>query len=138
MGKFSGKSVDPPVLFYENTDWGESAGEAWKKCVEKYDFEVVLDEKYPANFTTFRPVVSKIKSAKPDALLLTKCIAEQQIDIKAYVTIAGKHADPVFLENVGAAGNYYFDLTENSPYIGLAIARETNEKYKEIPCNSHE
>jgi branched-chain amino acid transport system substrate-binding protein len=142
MGKLTGEPVKTLGLIYENTDWGESAGETWRHYAEEYGFEVILDEKYQANSPSLRPVVSKINAAKPDALLfasytsdailLTKGIAEQKIDIDAYVTTAGGHADPVFLENVGAAGNYYFDLAETSPDIDLPIARETNTKYKEI------
>ena len=142
MGKLTGDPVKTLGLIYENTDWGESAGETWRHYAEEYGFEVILDEKYQANSPSLRPVVSKINAAKPDALLfasytsdailLTKGIAEQKINIKAYVTTAGGHADPVFLENVGAAGNFYFDLAETSPDIDLPIARETNTKYKEI------
>jgi branched-chain amino acid transport system substrate-binding protein len=142
MGKLSGEPVKTLGLIYENTDWGESAGETWRHYAKEFGFEVVLDEKYQANSPSLRPVVSKINAIKPDAILfasytsdailLTKGIAEQQINIKAYVTTAGGHADPVFLENVGAAGDFYFDLAETSPDIDLPIARETNAKYKEI------
>lgn len=142
MGKLTGEPVKTLGLIYENTDWGESAGETWRKYAKEFGFEVILDEKYQANSPSLRPVVSKISAAKPDALLfasytsdailLTKGIAEQKINIKAYVTTAGGHADPVFLENVGSAGDYYFDLAETSPDIDLPIARETNAKYKVI------
>jgi branched-chain amino acid transport system substrate-binding protein len=140
MGKLTGKPVKTLGLIYENTDWGEATVESWKKYAKEFGFDVVLDEAYPANSASLNPVVLKIKSSNPDALLfasytsdailLTKGIAEQKIDIKVYVTTAGGHADPVFFENVGANADYYFDLAETSPDIDLPLALETNAKYK--------
>jgi len=142
MSKLTGKPVKTLGLIYENTDWGESAAETWKKYAKDFGFKVVLDEEYPANSASLRPVVLKIKSTAPDALLfasytsdailLTKGIAEQKINVMAYVTTAGGHADPVFFKNVGANADYYFDLAETSPDIDLPLTRETNEKYKKI------
>ncbi|GAK60508.1 extracellular ligand-binding receptor [Candidatus Vecturithrix granuli] len=141
MGKLTGKPVKTLGLLYENTDWGESTAESWEKYAEEFGFDVVLNEEYPANSATLQPVVLKIKQAKPDvllfasytsdAILLAKGIAEQKIDVKVYVGTAGGHADPVFIENVGDASNYYFDLAETSPDIDLPLAVETNAKYKE-------
>jgi len=142
MGRITGEPVKTLGLIYENTDWGESTGESWKKYAREFGFEVILDEKYPANSPTLRPVVSKIKAANPDALLfasytsdailLTNGIAEQKINAKAFVATGGGHADPVFLENVGANADYYFDLVETEPNIDMPQAREENEKYRKI------
>lgn len=142
MSKLTGKPVETVGLVYENTDWGESAGETWKKYAEEVGLKVVLDEEYPANSPSLRPLILRIKSAAPDALLfasytsdailLTKGIAEQKIDVMVYISTAGGHADPVFFENVGANADYYFDLAETSPDIDLPLTRETNEKYKKI------
>ena len=140
MGRLSGKPVKTLGLIYENSDWGISSAELWKKYAKQYNLEVVLDESYPSNSTTLDPVVRKIKQAKPDALLfasytsdailLAKGIAQQKINPMVYMGTAGGHADPVFIQNVGEASNYYFDLAETSPDIDLPIARETNAKYK--------
>lgn len=142
MSKLTGKPVETLGLVYENTDWGESAGETWKKYAEEVGLKVVLDEEYPANSPSLSPLILKIKSVAPDALLfasytsdailLTKGIAEQKIDVMVYISTAGGHADPVFFENVGADADYYFDLAETSPNIDLPLTRETNEKYKKI------
>ena len=87
-------------------------------------------------------MVRKIKRYNPDALLfasytsdailLAKGIAQQKINVKVYMSTAGGHADPVFIENVKDASNYYFDMAETSPDIDLPIAQETNAKYKKI------
>lgn len=142
MGRLTGKPVKTLGLIYENSDWGISSADLWKKYAKQYNLKVVLDESYPSNSTTLDPVVRKIKRAKPDALLfasytsdailLAKGIAQQKINPMVYMGTAGGHADPVFIQNVGDASNYYFDLAETSPDIDLPIARETNAKYKKI------
>ncbi|BBO87201.1 ABC transporter substrate-binding protein [Desulfosarcina ovata] len=142
MGKLSGKTVKTLGLLYENSDWGVSSAALWKKYAEKYGFEVVMDEAYPANSATLDPVVRKIKRHKPDALLfasytsdailLAKGVAQQKINPMVYMGTAGGHADPVFIQNVKDASNYYFDMAETSPDIDLPIARETNAKYKKL------
>lgn len=140
MGRLTGKPVKTLGLIYENSDWGISSADLWKKYAKQFNLDVVVDEPYPSNSTTLDPVVRKIKQAKPDALLfasytsdailLAKGIAQQKINPMVYMGTAGGHADPVFIQNVGDASNYYFDLAETSPDIDLPIARETNEKYK--------
>lgn len=142
MGKLTGDKVKTLGLLYENSDWGVSSSELWKKYAKQYGLEVVMDEAYPANSATLDPVVRKIKRHKPDALLfasytsdailLAKGIAQQKINVKVYMGTAGGHADPVFIENVKDASNYYFDMAETSPDIDLPIAREANAKYKKI------
>jgi len=142
MGKLTNDPVKTIGLIYENSDSGQSWAESWKKYIKEYNFEIVLDESYPANASSLDPVVLKIKSVNPDALLfssyvsdailLTQGMAEKKIDTKIIVTGAGGHADPVFFENVGANADYYFDIAETSPDIDLPLARETNAKYKAI------
>jgi branched-chain amino acid transport system substrate-binding protein len=142
MSKLTGEKIETIGFLYENSDWGVSSGELWKKYAEKFGLKVVLDESYLANSATLDPVVRKIKHAKPDALLfasytsdailLAKGIAQQKIDVKVFMGSGGGHADPVFIENVKDASNYYFDQVETSPDIDLPLAIETNAKYKEI------
>lgn len=141
MGRLTGESVRTLGLLYENSDWGISTAEYWQDAAKEYGLEIVLNEPYPSNSATLDPVVKKIKHADPDALLfvsyvsdailLAKGIQQQKIDAKVFMGTGGGHADPKFIENVGDASNYYFDLVETSPDIDLPIARRTNDTYRQ-------
>ena len=54
--------IDPPIPFYL------SSAEGFKKYAEKYGFEVVFYETYPAAMKDITPILQKIKAKNPDIL----------------------------------------------------------------------
>lgn len=130
------------AFVYENGDWGKGMAKGWKELAEKNGYKIVLDEPYPSSATDLSPVVTKIKRANPDvlllvsnaadAILLTNTLAEYKVTPKAIIGSGGGHADPSFLKAVGKNGQYIFDIVEWETDVNKPGAKETNEKFKKL------
>lgn len=132
--------IETVAFVYENGDWGKGFAEQWKKLAEQAGYKIVLDEPYPSTATDLSPVVSKIKRANPDvlllvsnaadAILLTNGLAEYKVKPKAIVASGGGHADPSFLQAVGKNAQYMFDIVEWETDVNKPGVKEVNEKFK--------
>jgi len=140
MGEKTGHIPKRVALVYENTDWGQSAGNNWKNDVPAAGMEIVLDAPYPATSSDLTPVVLQIKQADPDlilltsytadAILLTNAIAQMNVNSFGMIGGGGGHADPEYMQNTGENCEYHFDLCEWAPDLGKPGVKETNEKFK--------
>lgn len=120
LTKETGKSVKRLALFFEGGDWGRSHAANIRKLVTERGFEIVLDEPAPPNPVDFTSQLLKIRSSKPDALILalytpdqllfTRQLAEQRLDIPFGVHSAGGGTeDPSFYKVVDPKMvGYYF------------------------------
>lgn len=140
MEKEFNTKLSTVAFVYENGDWGKGMAEGWKKLAEKDGYKVVLDEPYPSTATDLSPVVTKIKRANPDvlmlvsnaadAILLTNTLAEYKVHPKAIIGSAGGHSDPSFLKSVGKNAQYLFDIVEWETDVNKPGAKEINAKFK--------
>lgn len=140
MEKEFNTKIETLAFVYENGDWGKGFAKSWKEFAEKGGYKVVLDEPYPSTATDLSPVVTKIKRANPDALLLvsnaadailmTNTLAEYKVNPKVIIGSGGGHADPSFLKAVGKNGQYIYDIVEWETDVNKPGAKETNEKFK--------
>jgi len=136
----TGTKLNTIAFVFENGDWGTGFAEKWRKLAEKDGYKVVLDEPYPSTATDLTPVVTKLKAANPDivmlvsnaadAILLTNTMAEMQLKPKVVLTSGGGHADPKFLENTGDNAMGFFDEVEWNTDVNKPGAKETNAKFK--------
>ena len=125
---------------FENGDWGTGFAEKWRELAKQDGYKVVLDEPYPSTATDLTPVVTKLKAANPDvvmlvsnaadAILLTNTMAEMQVKPKVVLASGGGHADPKFLENTGDTAYGLFDEVEWNTDVNKPGAKETNAKFK--------
>ena len=132
--------LETVAFVYENGDWGTGFAEKWRTMAKEQGLKIVLDEPYPSTATDLTPVVTKLKSAKPDvvmlvsnaadAILLTNSMAEMRIKPKVVIASGGGHADPTFLANVGKNAMYFFDEVEWNPDLGKPGVKEINAKFK--------
>ena len=140
MEKEFNTKLQTVAFVYENGDWGKGFAESWKKLAEKEGYKVVLDEPYPSTATDLSPVVTKIKRANPDvlllvsnaadAILLTNTLAEYKVHPKAIIGSGGGHADPSFLKSVGKNARYVFDEVEWETDVNKPGVKEINAKFK--------
>lgn len=140
MGEKTGHIPKRVALVYENTDWGQSAGNNWKNDVPEAGMEIVLDAPYPATSSDLTPVVLQIKQADPDlilftsytadAILLTNAIAQMNVNSFGMIGGGGGHADPEYMQNTGKNCEYHFDMCEWAPDLGKPGVKETNEKFR--------
>jgi branched-chain amino acid transport system substrate-binding protein len=140
MQEETGVKMKTIAFVFENGDWGTGFAEKWRDLAKKDGYEIVLDEPYPSTATDLTPVVTKLKSANPDvvmlvsnaadAILLTNTMAEMKVKPKAIIASGGGHADPKFLENTNKNALYMFDEVEWNTDVNKPGAKETNAKYK--------
>ena len=140
MQEETGVKLQRIAFVFENGDWGTGFAEKWRELAKKDGYEIVLDEPYPSTATDLTPVVTKLKAAKPDivmlvsnaadAILMTNTMAEMQVKPKVVLASGGGHADPKFLENTDTNALGIFDEVEWNTDVNKPAAKPANEKFK--------
>ena len=131
------------AFVYENGDWGTGMAKQWDILAKKYGYQVVLNEAYPSTASDLTPVAMKVKTKKPDvilltsnaadAILLTNTMATMKVKAKAVIGTGGGHADPSFRKNTGKNCEYMFDVgqfrTENKDDLLAQIYRMAERQH---------
>ena len=130
------------AVLYESSDFGTSGAEDMVKQAEKFPMKVLVKEKYEKGAVDFKPILSKVKSERPDviymvsyvmdAALLMKQIKELRIDAKLFAGGAAGFAIPEFIESAKDASEYVVSATLWSPQVAYPGAKEFAEKYKKL------
>lgn len=128
------------AILYESSDFGTSGAEDMAKQAEKMGMKVLVKEKYEKGAVDFKPILSKVKAARPDVIymvsyvmdasLLMKQIKELRIDAKLFAGGAAGFAIPEFIDNAKDAAEYVVTATLWSPQVKYPGAKEFAEKYK--------
>ncbi len=149
IGEKTGHPVKSVVLMHEDTLFGQSSSKGQAKYAEKLGIKVLDKIAYPKDTPDLTATVSRVKSLKPDALvlvsyisdavLITKTMKELGVNIPIVGTSAG-HIDPAYIANLGPLANYSFTVGEWNPDMKKAGAQEINERFEKkfgIPMNGH-
>jgi branched-chain amino acid transport system substrate-binding protein len=130
------------AILYESSDFGTSGAEDMVHQAKKAGMRVLVKEQYEKGAVDFRPILSKVKAAKPDviymvsyvmdAALLMRQIKELRIDAKLYAGGAAGFAIPEFIQNAKEASELVMTATLWSPQIAYPGAKEFAEKYKKL------
>jgi branched-chain amino acid transport system substrate-binding protein len=102
------------AILFENTLFGTSTAKAMREWCEENKIKVLMFEPYEAGTADFKPLLTRVKSSKPevifmvsyimDAVLLTRQSAELDIDSKLFCGGAAGFALPEYLDGVGKLG----------------------------------
>ena len=142
MMSFFKEVVQPKTIaiLYESSDFGTSGAEDMVKQAEKVGMKVLVKEKYEKGAIDFKPILSKVKSERPDviymvsyvmdAALLMKQIKELRIDAKLFAGGAAGFAIPEFIQSARDAAEYVVTATLWSPQVSYPGAKEFAEKYR--------
>ena len=130
------------AILYESSDFGTSGAEDMAKQSEKFGMKVLMKEKYEKGAVDFKPILSKVKSERPDVIymvsyvmdasLLMKQIKELRIDAKLFAGGAAGFAIPEFVQSARDAADYVVTATLWSPQVTYPGAKEFAEKYKSM------
>ena len=128
------------AVLHENTLFGQSGSKKFGSLAEKAGIKVIMKEGYEAGAVDFKPLLIKVKAAKPDlvymisyvmdASLLMRQSKELNFHPKLFVGGGAGFTLPEFAQNAGDASENVFsaDLwTSRVPYTG---AKEYFDKYK--------
>ena len=130
------------AILYESSDFGTSGAEDMVKQAEKFPMKVLVKEQYEKGAVDFKPILSKVKAARPDviymvsyvmdAALLMRQIKELRIEAKLYAGGAAGFAIPEFIQSAKEAAEYVVTATLWSPQVTYPGAKEFAEKYKKL------
>jgi branched-chain amino acid transport system substrate-binding protein len=128
------------AILYESSDFGTSGAEDMVKQAEKMGMKVSVNERYEKGAVDFRPILTKVKGARPDVIymvsyvmdasLLMKQIKEMRIDAKLFAGGAAGFAIPEFINNAKDAAEYVVTATLWSTQAKYPGAKEFAEKFK--------
>jgi branched-chain amino acid transport system substrate-binding protein len=130
------------AILYESSDFGTSGAEDMVTQAKKMGMKVLVKEQYEKGAVDFKPILSKVKAAKPDviymvsyvmdAALLMRQIKELRIDANLYAGGAAGFAIPEFIQNAKEASELVLTATLWSPQVAYPGAKEYAEKYRKL------
>jgi branched-chain amino acid transport system substrate-binding protein len=119
------------ALLYENTQFGQSSAKDVEAAAKKAGIQVPVKEGYQAGAIDFKPILSKVKAAKPDivymvsyvmdAALLMAQSKELDINPKMFAGGGAGFTLPEFQQKAGAAADLVYSATlwtQDVPYKG--------------------
>jgi branched-subunit amino acid ABC-type transport system permease component/ABC-type branched-subunit amino acid transport system substrate-binding protein len=128
------------AVVYENTQFGSSVARAALEQAPRAGIEVVTFEAYDAGATDFTPLLTRVKSTSPDAVLYVSYLADatllmrqsKEIDLNPKVFTAGGagFSLPDFLKGAGDTAEYTVSVTQWTPDAKWTGSREWAEKFR--------
>jgi branched-subunit amino acid ABC-type transport system permease component/ABC-type branched-subunit amino acid transport system substrate-binding protein len=128
------------AVVYENTQFGSSVARAALEQAPRAGIEVVTFEAYDAGATDFTPLLTRVKSASPDAVLFVSYLADatllmrqsKEIDLNPKVFTAGGagFSLPDFLKGAGDTAEYTISVTQWTPDAKWTGSREWAENFR--------
>jgi branched-chain amino acid transport system substrate-binding protein len=128
------------AILYENTLFGTSGSKEFEKSCKRLGIQVVLKEGYEHGAIDFKPLLIKVKNAKPDliymisyimdASLLTRQSMELDLNPKLFIGGAAGFTLPEFLQNAGKAAEGVFSADLWVPTLPYPGAMDYYQNYK--------
>ncbi len=141
LNSFLAEVVKPQTvaILYENTLFGQSGSKEFAAECEKIGIKVLVKEGYEAGAIDFKPLLVKVKAAKPDfaymisyvmdAALLIRQSKELDFNTKLFVGGAAGFTLPEFAKNAGEAAEFVFSASLWAPTLPYSGAKEYSDKY---------
>lgn len=128
------------AILYENTLFGQSGSKNFAEECTKAGLNVLMREGYEAGAIDFKPMLVKVKAAKPDlvymisyvmdAALLMRQSKELDFNPKLFVGGGAGFTLPEFAKNAGDAAEYVFSADLWSPNLPFPGAKEYFDNYQ--------
>ena len=112
LSQTRGDVVDKVAIVYDEGDWGSAAVTTWRTNAESWGYEIVVDEAVSESTADMSTLVSKIKAAEADLVILavftsaTNLFCKTMEDYQCTAMIAGLGGgvgDTTFIQEAGAA-----------------------------------
>jgi len=128
------------AVVYENTQFGSSVARAALEQAPRAGIEIVAYEAYDQGGTDFTPLLTRVKSEEPDAVLFVSYLADatllmrqsKEIDLNPKVFTAGGagFSLPDFLKGAGDTAEYTISVTQWTPDAKWTGSREWADKFR--------
>jgi len=128
------------AILYESSAFGTSGATAMQRDLEKLGAKVLVYEKFETGAIDFKPLLSKVKAARPDliyvvsyaneAQMIMKQAKELRVEAKLFAGGAAGFAIPEFIAGAKDAGEYVVSATLWTPQLKYPGAKAFAETYK--------
>lgn len=138
------------AILYENTLFGQSGSKEFAEECTKAGLKVLMREGYEAGAIDFKPLLIKVKAAKPDfvymisyvmdAALLMRQSKELDFNPKLFVGGGAGFTLPEFAKNAGDACEYVYSADLWSPNLPFPGAKAYFDNYMKkfgVPTEYH-
>ena len=142
LNSFLAEIVKPQsvAILHENTLFGQSGAKEFAEQCEKGGIKVLIKDGYEAGAVDFKPLLIKVKAAKPDlvymisyvmdAALLMRQSKELNFNPKLFVGGGAGFTLPEFAKNAGDAAELVFSADLWSAQLPYPGAKEYSENFQ--------
>lgn len=131
------------AVAYRQDDWGLSASGFFEEAARDMGAQIVLSEGFIAGERDFRPFITRVRSANPDAIHIAMFYADaaviaqqlKQAGLDIPVITASSLYHPEFLAQGGSAVEGYYVPTTFYPDSPDPVVREFVDGYQELYGN---
>ncbi len=137
LAKVAGKKFDKIAIIYEDTDYGQAGAKGLRNFCGEKGYKVVEDISYPSRTPDVTPIVSKLKAAKPDVVLMVSYLGDSILIMKTADRLG---FNVPWIDNTGKAHSSYIKaLGEIAEYDNVLNmwnkdldqrAKELNDRFK--------
>lgn len=130
------------AIVSEDSEFGQSVGDAAAREVKKLGMELVADEHYNKNVTDLSSLVLTLKAKRPDVIIATSYLndgiqfwrqaRELDLNVKAMIGIGTGYALPDFVKAAGKSAEGIFDVDAPSSLNVSALPADTQKLYNEF------
>ncbi len=138
------------AILYENTLFGQSSSKEFAEQCETEGIKVLMKEGYESGAVDFKPLLIKVKAAKPEVLYMVSYVMDagqlmrqsMELDLmpKLFVGGGAGFTLPEFLANAGDAAQYVYSVDlwfKKAPYPGAEEYFDEYQKKFGTPTEYH-
>jgi branched-chain amino acid transport system substrate-binding protein len=147
FAKYMSQSTKSVSIFAQNDDFGRGAAAAYDVAFKKYGIKLVSTEFFDRGQADYRPVLTRVKRANPEAVLLVMLASEGSVFMRQFREIGltqklfarGSMATVEFLHQVKDSPNIADGLVEATywtPALDPAWEKQWLDRWK-VPVRVH-
>jgi branched-chain amino acid transport system substrate-binding protein len=122
FSKYIGQQVKSAAIIAQNDDFGRGAAAAYDAAFKKFGVKLVSTEFFDRGQADYRPLLTKIKRANPDAVLLVMLASDASVFLRQYRELGLKQR--IFARG-SVATVEFLDLAKDNPSIGDGVVEAT-------------
>jgi len=122
FSKYVGQQVKSVSIIAQNDDFGRGAAAAYDAAFKKFGVKLVSTEFFDRGQADYRPLLTKIKRANPDAVLLVMLASDASVFLRQFRELGLKQR---LFARGSVATVEFLDLTKDNPTIGEGVVEAT-------------
>ncbi|HXJ80047.1 MAG TPA: ABC transporter substrate-binding protein [Candidatus Methylomirabilis sp.] len=122
FSKYIGQQVKSVSIVAQNDDFGRGAAAAYDAAFKKFGVTLVSTEFFDRGQADYRPLLTKLKRANPDAVLLVMLASDASVFLRQYRELGLK---PRLFARGSVATVEFLDLVKDNPGVGDGVIEAT-------------